>query len=566
VSALLHAGLGNAAAAVVLAVVAALATRCCRRRPAVAHGLWLLVLLKLLTPPLLRLPLWPAAAPADVPAVEAGASAAPPARADAPPPVEEVADVPAPFDRPEPVVAEGPPLPEPVAEPAPVASPAPPPPPWPGVLAAVWLGGALAWFALAFGRLAAFRRLLRYATPAPPGIQARARRLADALGLRRCPDVRLLPGRLTPMLWAAGGAPLLLLPERLLDRLDDAQLDTLLAHELAHLRRGDHLVRWLELLALGLYWWLPAAWFARRRLREAEEQCCDAWVVACLPGAGRAYAAALVETLDFLAGPAAAAPALASGLGEVDDLKRRLTMILSGKVTRALGWRAGLLMAVAGAAALALSPGWASAQPPPPKVEPPPLPGQPGLRQYEEKPIPRDDLDKLRAELKKLEAELATRKAVAEAALADLRAAEGRLRQVTDLLHKAEGKKPPRAPSETLLGPRDPGDTEKRLADMERRLDALLKEMHELRKSVSPARPLEPGRPPEHRYDKPLPPQPRDPGLPEERREALPGEGVRPKPLTDPSNRLDTTRPPPLLTDPSNRLDTTRPPTPEPRP
>ena len=66
----LHVCLDNAAAAAVLAVFAFAAGMVCRR-PAVRHGLWLLVLLKLLTPPLLRVPVpWPAPAePAAAPAV-----------------------------------------------------------------------------------------------------------------------------------------------------------------------------------------------------------------------------------------------------------------------------------------------------------------------------------------------------------------------------------------------------------------------------------------------------------------------------------------------------------------
>src|SRR5215204_3887650 len=71
---LLHAGLSNAAAATVLALAAAVVTRLLRgRRPAVVHALWLLVLLKLLTPPLWTLGVaWPRdrerAGPAAVPA------------------------------------------------------------------------------------------------------------------------------------------------------------------------------------------------------------------------------------------------------------------------------------------------------------------------------------------------------------------------------------------------------------------------------------------------------------------------------------------------------------------
>ena len=48
---LLHVGLSNALAAAVLALLAAGATVCLRRRPALVHGLWLLVVFKLLTPP-----------------------------------------------------------------------------------------------------------------------------------------------------------------------------------------------------------------------------------------------------------------------------------------------------------------------------------------------------------------------------------------------------------------------------------------------------------------------------------------------------------------------------------
>src|SRR2546421_4211955 len=57
---LLHVALSNAVAATALAVVAAVTSRLCRR-PALTHSLWLLVLLKLVTPPLVTLPItWPA--------------------------------------------------------------------------------------------------------------------------------------------------------------------------------------------------------------------------------------------------------------------------------------------------------------------------------------------------------------------------------------------------------------------------------------------------------------------------------------------------------------------------
>ena len=111
------------------------------------------------------------------------------------------------------------------------------------------------------------------------------------------------------------------------------------------------------------YWWLPLVWIARHALREAEEQCCDAWVVWTFPDAARTYAEALLEAVDFLSGVESAVPLAASGLGRVDHLKRRMTMIMQGTTPRALNW--GGLIAVLGLSAtmLPLSPTWAQQRP-----------------------------------------------------------------------------------------------------------------------------------------------------------------------------------------------------------
>src|SRR5262249_55519062 len=79
-------------------------------------------------------------------------------------------------------------------------------------------------------------------------------------------------------------------------------------------------------------------WWARRELNRAEEECCDAWVVWALPSAAKAYATALVDTLDFLANARQTLPVGASGLGQVNHLKRRVTMILRGSSQPSLTW------------------------------------------------------------------------------------------------------------------------------------------------------------------------------------------------------------------------------------
>src|SRR5262249_52937721 len=150
---------------------------------------------------------------------------------------------------------------------------------WTTVLPALWAAGTLGWEGLAGWRLWRFGRLLRFARPAPRSWGQQARHMPARLRLESGPAEALVHGQDLPMLWAVAGSPRLLLPADLLSRLSKEQRATLLAHELAHLRRRDHWVRGLEFVVSALYWWHPVVWWACRELREAEEQCCDAWVV-----------------------------------------------------------------------------------------------------------------------------------------------------------------------------------------------------------------------------------------------------------------------------------------------
>jgi beta-lactamase regulating signal transducer with metallopeptidase domain len=358
----LRLGLGNAVASVGLALIAVSVGMFARGRPALRHGLWLLVLLKLVTPPLWTVPVaW----------VGEPAARAPETLPVAPLPVPEAVGVES-----EAMVEPGPWLedgPEPSAVSSAETAPAvvPPPPatpaewswPWRWWVLAVWGGGSLVTFGVAAVRIARFRRILKLTEPAPAALQQQVEALAGQLGLAQVPTIGVVPGTVSPLVWALGCRPCLIVPRGLWDRLDEPQRATLLAHELAHLKRRDHWVRGLELLATGLYWWLPVVWIARQALREAEEQCCDAWVVWTFPDAARTYAEALLETLDFLAGAGPAAAVAASGLGPVHHLKRRMTMIMQGTTPRTLTWSG--LLAVLGLSAmlLPLAPTWAQQKP-----------------------------------------------------------------------------------------------------------------------------------------------------------------------------------------------------------
>jgi beta-lactamase regulating signal transducer with metallopeptidase domain len=361
---LLCLALTNAVLATLLAAFVAVLSRFCHR-PAMRHALWLLVLLKLITPPIVPISVsWPRNDKIEPLPVESTPSAIVlpesigetenlprvPSTEALHQPTEEVLDEPADADHSLPSFADV----------------------WMPALIAVWMGGALAWWTVAAVRLRKFRRLLRRAQPAAADVQEQGRRLAALLRLRRCPLIVFLSAPLSPMLWALGLSPRLLVPAELWEKLTAEQQDTLLAHELAHLRRGDHWVRRLELLVLGLYWWHPVVWWTQRRLQEAEEECCDALVVAVLPDEAPSYAAALVETVAFLSHTRSAALVGASGVGHVPLLKRRLTMILTEPSSRKPSRIGFWIVLGLGALLLPLAPraAWTEAPEEPPSEKP----------------------------------------------------------------------------------------------------------------------------------------------------------------------------------------------------
>jgi beta-lactamase regulating signal transducer with metallopeptidase domain len=220
-------------------------------------------------------------------------------------------------------------------------------------LVAIWAAGSCGWFVLAAIRISRFAGTVRRASPADARFAARVAELSLRIGLRRGPQVRIVSSRVSPLVWPAL-RPVLILPAHLVARLQEAELDAVIGHELAHLRRRDHWTRWLELAAVGLYWWLPVVWLAKRRLHAAEEACCDAWVLWLLPKHARQYARALLTTIDFLT-PPRPAPLLASGFGGATSLHGRFEMILHQKPPRAMTAPVKFTVAAFGLLALPLS-------------------------------------------------------------------------------------------------------------------------------------------------------------------------------------------------------------------
>jgi beta-lactamase regulating signal transducer with metallopeptidase domain len=386
---LLQFGLSNAMAAAVLAVLAAMATRVWRN-PHFAYALWLVVLLRLVAPPLLPvgvpLPEWMAQLTRDAdppsrgvgyplgprgipvgrvngPAPMAGTHRlgtedlsrleTPPQRRDSLPlkrgsdaPTLSEVGVPVRSDdvrnrlgnRESNTVAQAP-LPD-VRWGEPRGSlgvstwlsklTASRRPSIANLLATAWLTGTLCYLLLTAFRVRRFARVLRRARrDVPAGVVTEAAEVAAAVGLRRVPRLAFAEAPLPPMVWP-GWRPVVLLPKALFTSLGSGERRLLLWHEFLHLRRRDHLVRWFEVGIVGLYWWNPVAWWAVAQLQQAEEDCCDAAVLVAHPHESARYGETLVSVAHFLSTDTLPAPSLSVGVARNHHIKRRLAMILHG--------------------------------------------------------------------------------------------------------------------------------------------------------------------------------------------------------------------------------------------
>ena len=141
----------------------------------------------------------------------------------------------------------------------------------------------------------------------------------------------LLPGLHSPFIWSLV-RPWLLWPALLNEHLSPDSHKTVIVHELAHLRRRDHWIGWLQLAGECIFWWNPLFWFVRRQIRFQAELACDAWVMHLLPEARRAYAEALIEVTALISRAPTPVPALGMSSAARQDFERRLTMIMSEKV------------------------------------------------------------------------------------------------------------------------------------------------------------------------------------------------------------------------------------------
>lgn len=161
--------------------------------------------------------------------------------------------------------------------------------PW---LAPFWIAGvALIYVRRMAGGVSIRRLRQRGVCSAPEHWQSELARLSAQLRISR--PVLLLESCLADVPIVLGHfRPLILMPVGLLTGLPAEQVQTILLHELAHIRRHDYLVNVLQRLVEGLFFYHPAIWWISRVVRVEREDCCDDFAV-LMSGNAHVYASAL---------------------------------------------------------------------------------------------------------------------------------------------------------------------------------------------------------------------------------------------------------------------------------
>ncbi|MEA2602102.1 MAG: hypothetical protein QOF89_3094 [Acidobacteriota bacterium] len=214
----------------------------------------------------------------------------------------------------------------------------------------LWLAGVASLSVYHLGGWRVTRRLSRQGRAPGASLETLVLGLCRRLGIERA--VILLESAAVSVPTVVGWLrPVLLVPASTLAGLSPRQLEAILAHELAHVRRHDYLINLLQAAVETLLFYHPAVWWVSTQVRRERENCCDDLAVAvCGDRLGYARALADLEGLRF----ATPRLAVAANGGSLSDRIRRLVGAPARRSARQ-SWAAGLL-------ALALLPAAAAIQ------------------------------------------------------------------------------------------------------------------------------------------------------------------------------------------------------------
>lgn len=193
------------------------------------------------------------------------------------------------------------------------------------LIVSVWMLGVLFFLLRSLGGLAYVQHLkTRYIQAVDHSLYQRMEVLAGKIGLTQ--SIQLAESALVRVPMVIGYfKPMILLPAGALISLSPQQLEAVLVHELAHIRRNDYLLNIFQTFVEVVYYFNPSVWWLSSFIRNERENCCDDLAIQVC-GNSLDYAKALVQLQEL----ASAAPAMAvAAAGKKKQMLKRIRRILN---------------------------------------------------------------------------------------------------------------------------------------------------------------------------------------------------------------------------------------------
>lgn len=196
---------------------------------------------------------------------------------------------------------------------------------------AFWAFGVLGLTLLAGLHVLRYRRLLRRGVPAPAWVVQLLASYRASLHIRQPVEARVVEGSGSPALFGLV-RPVILLPREALAALREDQTRAILAHELAHVKRLDHLINWAQVLIGIVYFLHPVVWLVNRAMRHERELACDDVTLLALGLDRYGYAESLLKVAESLSGEGRLSPVQVGVIEKKNELKTRIRRILDRKI------------------------------------------------------------------------------------------------------------------------------------------------------------------------------------------------------------------------------------------
>jgi bla regulator protein BlaR1 len=212
------------------------------------------------------------------------------------------------------------------------------------VLVAAWLLGLVIMTVRLALALRYVRRLRQHRVVAvPEAWQQCLARLMQRAGLTQ--SVQLLASGLVPSPLVMGYVkPVILLPISLLTSMAPAELEMILAHELAHVLRKDYLFNFVQSVAETVFFYHPAVWYLSAVLHTERENCCDDLATE-LTGSPQQLARALASLAELTYFPEAAPRLALAAAGPTGSLLGRVRRLAGYRPAQATGlWPASSVL------------------------------------------------------------------------------------------------------------------------------------------------------------------------------------------------------------------------------